>query len=83
MSVEKSNNMQISRPDESWCDDIAAVNEIHIDSPQMARKRLVDFFDVLLEMHTEYKRNHKGVENDEDPLLSLHPRAEAKNKCNP
>lgn len=83
MSVEKSNNMQISRPDESGCDDIAAVNEIHIDSPQMARKRLVDFFDVLLEMHTEYKRNHKGVKNDEDPLLSLHPGAEAKNKRNP
>lgn len=60
-----------------------ALTNSHDDSPQMARKRLVDFFDVLLEMHTEYKRNHKGVKNDEDPLLSLHPRAEAKNKRNP
>lgn len=83
MSVEKSNNTQVCRPDESERNDIAAENEIHIDSPQMTRKRLVDFFDVLLEMHTEYKRNHKGVKNDEDPLLSLHPGAEAKDKRNP
>jgi len=33
------------------------------------RKRLADYLDVLIEMHFEYKRNHKG--SNEDVLLNL------------
>jgi hypothetical protein len=33
-------------------------------------KRLVDYLDVLIEMHFEYKRNHKGS-NENDVLLTL------------
>ena len=33
-------------------------------------KRLVAYLDVLIEMHFEYKRNHKGS-NKEDVLLKL------------
>ena len=33
-------------------------------------KRLVAYLDVLIEMHFEYKRNHKGS-NKDDVLLKL------------
>ena len=39
----------------------------------MARKRLAEYFDVLIEMHKEYKRNHKESSNEEDQLLQLKP----------
>jgi len=35
------------------------------------RKRLAAYFDILIEMHLEYKRNHKGDGNEDDPLLQL------------
>ena len=34
-------------------------------SPQ-ERKRLADYLDVLIEMHFEYKRNHKGSNNEHE-----------------
>lgn len=34
------------------------------------RKRLASYLDALIEMHFEYKRNHKGS-NEEDVLLNL------------
>lgn len=37
-------------------------------------KRLVAYLDVLIEMHFEYKRNHKGS-NEDDVLLNLKPKA--------
>lgn len=30
------------------------------------RKRLADYLDVLIEMHFEYKRNHKRTNNEDD-----------------
>lgn len=30
------------------------------------RKRLADYLDVLIEMHFEYKRNHKRANNEDD-----------------
>lgn len=35
------------------------------------RKRLAQLFDVLIEMHIEYKRNHKGSKDENDILLNL------------
>ena len=37
-------------------------------------KRLVDYLDVLIEMHREYKRNHKES-NKDDILLNLETKA--------
>lgn len=30
------------------------------------RKRLADYLDVLIEMHFEYKRNHKRTNNEDN-----------------
>lgn len=35
------------------------------------KKRLVAYFNVLIEMHFEYKRNHKGSEDKSDVLLNI------------
>lgn len=38
---------------------------------EQERKRLAQYFDVLIEMHIEYKRKHKGSKNENDILLNL------------
>ena len=38
---------------------------------EQERKRLTLLFDVLIEMHIEYKRNHKGSNDENDVLLNL------------
>ena len=48
----------------------AISNEQPIELTAQERKRLADYLDVLIEMHFEYKRNHKGS-NKEDVLLNL------------
>ena len=42
------------------------------------RKRLAQYFDVLIEMHREYIRKHKGSKDENDVLLKL----KANGKCN-
>lgn len=38
---------------------------------EQERKRLAQYFDVLIEMHIEYKREHKGSKDENDILLNL------------
>lgn len=42
-----------------------------IELTEQERKRLAQYFDVLIEMHIEYKRNHKGSKDENDILLNL------------
>ena len=48
----------------------AISNEQLIELTAQERRRLADYLDVLIEMHFEYKRSHKGS-NKEDVLLNL------------
>lgn len=38
---------------------------------EQERKRLAQYFDVLIEMHIAYKRNRKGSKDENDILLTL------------
>lgn len=77
MSVESCNDQQVNPANEPVLPNISGaevvINDAHKDTPQMARKRLAEYFDVLIEMHKEYKRNHKESSNEEDQLLQLKP----------
>lgn len=42
-----------------------------LDLTEQERLRLAAYFDILIEMHIEYKRNHKGDNDEDDPLLRL------------
>jgi len=42
-----------------------------IELTEQERKRLAQYFDVLIEMHIEYKRDHKGSKDENDILLNL------------
>lgn len=46
-------------------------DEQNIELTEQERKRLAQYFDVLIEMHTEYKREHKGSKDENDILLNL------------
>lgn len=48
-----------------------------IELTEQERKRLAQYFDVLIEMHIEYKREHKGSKDENDILLNL----KADGKC--
>lgn len=51
-------------------DDMQKSNE-QIELTEQERKRLAQYFDVLVEMHIEYKREHKGSKDENDILLNL------------
>ena len=77
MSVESCNDQQVNLANEpvlvSVSGEKIVTDNAHTNTPQMARKRLAEYFDVLIEMHKEYKRNHKESSNEEDQLLQLKP----------
>jgi len=50
--------------------DMQESNEL-VNLTEQERKRLAQYFDVLIEMHIEYKRNHKGSKDENDILLNL------------
>ena len=52
-------------------------SEPKIELTEQERKRLAQYFDVLIEMHIEYKREHKGSKDENDILLNL----KADGKC--
>ena len=80
MSVESCNDQQVipvnKQAHQGSLDAKVITTGIPADSPQMARKRLAEYFDVLIEMHREYKRNHKESGNEKDSLLQLKPSGE-------
>lgn len=50
-------------------------DEQPLNLTEQERLRLAAYFDVLIEMHKEYKRNHEESSNEEDQLLQLKPSA--------
>lgn len=42
-----------------------------LELTEQERRYLAAYFDILIEMHIEYKRNHKGSKDENDVLLNL------------